>query len=56
MTIKCPKCGGDGWVVKEEFCIGQDDLSVECECNTTGCGVRKNIFIDISEGVEDFNN
>lgn len=53
--IKCPKCGGNEWVIKEEICLGQDEISAECECNTRGCRERKNIFIDISSGIEDFN-
>lgn len=55
MSIICPKCGGKEWVIKEKVCIGQDEVSVECECNTIACGEIKNIFIDISKGVEDFN-
>ena len=48
--MKCEKCGfDDGWILKEEVCIGQDDLEVEVECNHTGCGNRKNVFIDILE-------
>ncbi len=54
--IICSEGKGTSWVVKEEFCIGQDEISVECECNTIGCRVMKNIFIDVSEGVEDFND
>ena len=57
MSVECPKCNrGNGWIIKEEVCIWQDDVSVECECNTIGCGVRKNIFLNINEGVEDFND
>ena len=53
---KCSKCGKNEWVVDEKVCIGQDCVSVKCECNTLGCGEKKDIFLDISEGVEDFNN
>ena len=53
--IKCPKCGGVEWVIDEKVCIGQEETSVKCECNTLGCLEQKDIFIDISEGVEDFN-
>ncbi len=55
-NIECGKCGGFEWVVDEKVCLGQDCVSVKCECNTLGCGEKKNIFIDISNGVEDFNN
>ena len=55
-NIICPKCKkSDGWVIDEKVCIGQDCVSVKCECNTLGCGEKKDIFLDISEGVEDFN-
>jgi len=54
--IICPKCKGKEWVIKEEICIDQDCVSVECECNTCGCGERKDIFIDIEARAEDFNN
>jgi len=56
INIICPKCKGNEWVIKEEICINQDCLSVECECNTIGCGERKDIFIDIEARAEDFNN
>lgn len=46
--MKCQH--GDGWVLKEEVCIGQDNIEVEVECNTVGCGFRKFVKIDISEG------
>lgn len=55
-NIICPKCKKTEWMIDEKVCIGQDCVSVKCECNTLGCGERKNIFLDISEGVEDFNN
>jgi len=45
----------NGWVIKEEVCIGQEDIEVECECNNIGCGERRKFFITISEGVESFN-
>ena len=52
---KCSKCGKNEWVINEKVCLGQDCVSVECECNTTSCGEIKQIFVDISEGIEDFN-
>ena len=42
----------DGWVLKEEVCIGQDNIPVEVQCNHLGCGFRKFVEIDISEGRE----
>ena len=53
--VKCPKCGETSWVIDEKVCIGQDCISVKCECNTLGCGEIKQIFLDISGGIEDFN-
>jgi len=40
----------NGWVLKDEVCIGQDDIEVEVECNNLECGFRKNVKVDISEG------
>jgi hypothetical protein len=56
-NIKCEKCGqtSDGWIIAEEVCIGQDEVSVKCKCNSLGCGNIKQIFLNIEEIAEDFN-
>lgn len=51
----CSKCGSTEWVINEKVCIGQDCVSVECQCNSLDCGEIKQIFVDISKGIEDFN-
>lgn len=43
----------NGWVAKEEFCIGSpeswgENIEVECECNNSGCGKRRTFRFDIS--------
>lgn len=55
--IPCEKCGGtDGWLIDEKICGNQDEISsVECECNTIGCGNRKKMFMNLEIIAEDFN-